>query len=230
MGYSRMLRLWHWTNAVLLSGIFLTVFLRKTFFHKSNIAHTLTVKLSDLGLSISHEHLMALSRALRNPMWSWHIYMGIGILVLLSLRVVCVLRKEDRPILRNSVLKNNSNSIKDKFKYSLYAIFYTSLIVSLLTGVCLHYGKKVGIPKEIVSLSKDIHEILIWILLPFLLIHLIGTLFAELKESPGIVSRMIHGNGEDMKNNKGEGHNISQHEDAVMVPTMPERTLDMETV
>jgi cytochrome b len=77
---------------------------------------------------------------------------------------------------------------KTKFHYWSYLIFYIFTAISLITGLLIEWG-----PKTIKKPLEEIHELSIYYLLTFVVIHFSGVLWAEFSNQKGIISRIISG-------------------------------------
>jgi cytochrome b561 len=75
--FSRSFRIWHWLNAVAMFGLFITVVLRESVMHKANIGAIVQTKMAELGTIITDEQAVMIGKAVRSPMWDWHIYLGL---------------------------------------------------------------------------------------------------------------------------------------------------------
>jgi Ni/Fe-hydrogenase 1 B-type cytochrome subunit len=76
MKYTLQFRIWHWFNAIVVLGLVATVLLRWTLFSKTGNAQVLMSKLTEMGISITHEQGVTLAKALRVELWEWHITLG----------------------------------------------------------------------------------------------------------------------------------------------------------
>lgn len=85
--YSRSLRIWHWLNAIAVSGLLLTFFLRKTFLSWRENSAVIVDKLSSLGVEVTAEQAKIVAKAIRAPMWEWHIIFGVMLGLLLLFRI-----------------------------------------------------------------------------------------------------------------------------------------------
>ena len=81
-------RLWHWINTVVVLGLLGTVFLRKTFLSWRTNSELLTQKLAEIDLSITEAQAKVLAKAIRAPMWEWHIILGYALTALLLWRII----------------------------------------------------------------------------------------------------------------------------------------------
>jgi cytochrome b len=83
---------------------------------------------------------------------------------------------------------NKQLTLKEKFQYGVYLIFYGCVAISLITGLIIELG-----PKNLKKSMEEIHVLSIYYLLGFIVIHLGGVLLAELTNQQGIISKMISG-------------------------------------
>ena len=75
------------------------------------------------------------------------------------------------------------------FQYILYFIFYVCVAISLITGLIIELG-----PKTLKKSMEAIHELSIYYLLAFIVLHFGGVLYAEFTTSKGIISKIVSGN------------------------------------
>ncbi|MGB3960999.1 MAG: cytochrome b/b6 domain-containing protein, partial [Sulfurimonas sp.] len=88
MKYTASFKLWHWLNALVVLGLLGTVFLRKTFLSYKANAEILMQKLSEIDIIITIEQAKILAKAIRSPMWEWHIFLGYALAFLMVYRIV----------------------------------------------------------------------------------------------------------------------------------------------
>ena len=177
--FSPSFRLWHWLNAIALFGLFITVVLRESVMHKANIGAIVQTKMAELGTVITEEQAVMIGKAVRSPMWDWHIYLGIAVALLLVWRLGMVLKNgfgfDDNPAMQKV--------------HRLYQAVYGVMAVMSISGLVLYY-KLAGEMKENV---ETVHMVLGWSIFAFIALHIIGVILAEKKDQSGIVSRMING-------------------------------------
>ncbi|CAG0949628.1 MAG: cytochrome b/b6 domain-containing protein [Bacteroidetes bacterium] len=182
--YSKVYRIVHWLIALSMLFLLLTVFLRLGWMNKVHIADIIKQYLSTTKQTLSDEQLMVLAKQIRKPMWDWHIYMGY---VLVGLYVIRLLL----PIFDEMKFRNPFNkelSLKVKFQYAVYLLFYLCVAVSLITGLVIELGSK-----ELKEPMEEIHALSIYYLLAFIVIHFAGVLMAEFTNQKGIISKMVSG-------------------------------------
>ncbi len=177
--FSPLFRAWHWLNAIAIFGLFITVVLRESVMHKANIGAIVQTKMAELGTIITDEQAVLIGKAVRSPMWDWHIYLGIAVAVLLVARLVMV-------------VKNGfgfDDNVAMQKVYRLYKVVYVLLAVMSISGLML-YLKAAGGAKETIEM---VHQYVGWGLFAFVVIHIVGVVLAEKSDQSGLVSRMING-------------------------------------
>lgn len=182
--YSATYRLLHWSMAFCFMALLLTIFLRSTWLNKDYVASIIQNYLSTINHKLTHEQAIQLAKKIRKPMWNWHIYFGYALVVLYSIRLIVPvfgLMKFTNPLQRDF-------SIREKFQYSLYIIFYFCVAISLTTGLLMLFG-----PENLGKPAEEIHVLSIYYLLTFIVIHLLGVITAEMTNQKGLVSRIISG-------------------------------------
>ena len=178
-------RVLHWALAFSMLFILLTIFLRLYWLNRNNIAAILLNRLSELDVSISDMQASSIARAIRKPMWDWHIYIGYVITGLYAIRLVFF-------TIQSAVFKSpfsKDNTLKEKFKSWIYTVYYIFLGVTLITGLLIVLG-----PDSYRHTFELIHKLSLYWLLAFIVIHFGGFLLEELSTEKGIVSKMISGN------------------------------------
>lgn len=182
--YSKIYRLIHWAIAITFMLLLITIFLRLTWMNKYNVAAIIQSYLSDTGQFLSEDQLIVLAKKIRQPMWDWHIYLGYVLTGLFSLRFILPFFGEMK--FQNPLAKNLST--KQKLQKWTYIIFYICVVVSLVTGLIIVLG-----PKDLKKPMEQIHELSIYYLSGFIILHLAGVLIAEFTNQKGIISRIISG-------------------------------------
>ncbi len=182
-------RLWHWIHAVVVLGLLGTVFLRKTFLSWRTNSELLTQKLSEINLEVTADQAKVLAKAIRAPMWEWHIILGYALAALLLWRIVLFFTESG---------KTNYKNIKEETLYKKivklgYLGIYAILVFMAITGLTIHFYEALGLAKDTAGNIKDIHELVFNAILIFVPLHIIGVVVAEMKDEQGIISEMIHG-------------------------------------
>lgn len=182
--YTKIYRILHWSIAISFTLLLITIFLRLTWMNKNNMAEIIGNYLSKNDVVISQDQLIVLAKQIRQPMWDWHIYLGYVLTGLFVIRFVLPFFGEMK--LQNPLDKNLNS--KEKFKKWVYIIFYVCVVISLTTGLLIKFG-----PKEFKNSLESIHELSIYYLVAYILLHLTGVLIAEFTNDKGIISKIVSG-------------------------------------
>ena len=187
-------RIWHWINAVVVLGLLGTVFLRKTFLSWRSNSELLTQKLSEINLEVTAEQAKMLAKAIRAPMWEWHIILGYALAALLVWRLILFFTQSGK--------HNYQNLGKETFHKKMVKLSYIGIYVILLfmavSGLIIHFYETLGLTKEAAHDIKEIHELVFNAVLIFTPLHIIGVWVAEHRDEKGIISDMVNG-GEEKK-------------------------------
>lgn len=174
----------HWAIAICMLLLLLTIFLRLTWMNKNNVSDIIQDFLATTNVSLSEDETILLAKKIRKPMWDWHIYLGYALVGLYSIRMLL-------PFFGHMKFSNpfrKELSSKTKFQYTLYIIFYICVAISLITGLIIELG-----PKTLKKSMEAIHELSIYYLLGFIVLHIGGVLYAEFTTNKGIISKIVSG-------------------------------------
>lgn len=157
--------------------------------NKNHVAEIIGNFLSQTDQSLSQDELIVLAKKIRQPMWQWHVYIGYVLVGLFALRFLLPFFGEMK--FQNPLKKELS--MKEKFQNWTYIVFYACVVVSLITGLIIEHG-----PKILKKQMEEIHELSIYYLVAFIVIHLSGVLIAEFTSERGLISKIISGAGKKM--------------------------------
>ena len=186
-------RIWHWLHAAVVLGLLGTVFLRKTFLSWRTNSELLTQKLSEIDLTVTEAQAKVLAKAIRAPMWEWHIILGYALAALLLWRIVLFFTQSGKQNYQD--LK--SESLHKKMVKIGYIGIYAILAFMAMTGLVIHFYEELGLLKETAHDIKEIHELVFNAVLIFVPLHIIGVVVAEMRDEKGIISDMVHGGSKD---------------------------------
>ncbi|WP_426063321.1 cytochrome b/b6 domain-containing protein [Flavobacterium sp. DSP2-3-1] len=182
--YSAIYRIMHWSIAICMTLLLVTIFLRLTWMNKNNVALIIQDYLATTDQKLTQDQLITLAKKIRKPMWDWHIYIGYALVGLYSIRIALPFFGKMK--FSNPFNKDLGN--KEKFQYWTYLIFYVCVVISLITGLIIVLG-----PKNLKEPMEEIHVLSIYYLLAFIVIHLSGVFFSELTTQQGLISRIVSG-------------------------------------
>lgn len=183
--YSKTYRILHWLIAFAFLLLLITIFLRKTWMEKNHVAEIIQTFLKDNGYTaLPQDEAISLAKKIRKPMWEWHIYLGYFLTGLYCIRLAVPFFGKMK---FSSPFKEGLNT-KTKFQFWVYLVFYTCTAVSLITGLIIEFG-----PKVYKKPMEEIHELSLYYLLIFMILHFAGILIAEFTSDKGLISRIISG-------------------------------------
>lgn len=186
--YSTIYRIIHWAIAISFTLTLITIFLRLTWMNKNHMAEIIGNYLSKNDVVLSQDQLIVLAKQIRQPMWTWHIYLGYVLTGLFVIRFSLPFFGEMK--FQNPLDKKITT--KEKIQKWIYIVFYVCVIVSLTTGLLIKFG-----PKTIKETMESIHKLSIYYLVSFIVLHLAGVLYAEFTNDKGIISRIVSGKNEN---------------------------------
>ncbi|WP_345971331.1 cytochrome b/b6 domain-containing protein [Sulfurimonas sp. HSL1-6] len=182
--YSLQLRVWHWANAVVVLGLLGTFFLRKTFLSWHTNSQILLEKLASFGITVTPEQAAALAKAVRAPMWEWHIILGYVFAVLVLWRLVMIFKEGFGYAPENSHMA---------WVYRGYKVIYAVMAFMAVSGLLITFYKDIGLAKDVAGSVKELHELVAWAIVAFVVLHIAGVFVADNRDQKGITSKMISG-------------------------------------
>jgi Ni/Fe-hydrogenase 1 B-type cytochrome subunit len=182
--FSLHMRIWHWLNAVVVFGLLGTFFLRKTFLSWRDNAEILSAKLQSFGIAVTNAQAGALAKAVRDPMWEWHIILGYVFAGLVAWRLAMIFREGFGYAPQNAHMA---------WVYRGYKIFYVIFAFMAVSGILVHLYADIGIGKETAHSIKEMHELVAWSIVGFVVLHIAGVFVADNRDQKGIVSKMVSG-------------------------------------
>ena len=202
--HSAMIRIWHWLTFLVITSSIVTVLLTATLFNQRDNVALVQNQLKDKGVTVSEEQAFSVTREYEDKLWGVHKLLGYGLAFLLLSRVMIELinQKEEkiRFRMKNALLffKQNGDN-KQEYKHYLlvkwsYLLFYVLLIMMVLTGLGLAFGRELSFSRGVHNIVKEIHSVVQYLIYAFIFIHLCGVIMADNKRDKGIVSGMISGN------------------------------------
>lgn len=205
--YSVPLRLWHWASMIAISGSLITVWINSTITDEHKTPSFFKDQLQKSGATINDDQARSLAGTLADQVWAVHIYFGYGLAALFLFRLILeFFQLADQKFIRKmksaytqykTIKENRETALHELTVKIIYSIFYTLLLIMVLTGLFLAFEDAMAPFKSIRHQVKDLHGFCMYLILAFIVVHLAGVLLAEFrKDDKGIVSDMINGGGE----------------------------------
>ncbi|WP_071890945.1 cytochrome b/b6 domain-containing protein [Hymenobacter sp. PAMC 26628] len=202
--YSAPLRVWHWGNALLVTGQLLTIlFLNVIVDARSAIPEFMKAATKDGGAPTEQQG-RAFAHIISDRIWEWHIAIGLGLAafwllrVLLELRGPAEVRFSTRLMLvarkyRLAPPAEKGDARHALFAKTTYALFYIFLTVMVITGLALTWADDVPFLHSIEHTVKEVHNVTMYLIIGFFVLHLAGVVWSEITEDNGLISRMVSG-------------------------------------
>jgi len=200
--HSAPLRLWHWANAIVISGSLITVLINSTIDDQRPTTNLIKNAIQKTGLQLSDNQAGAASHAIRHRIWDFHAYFGYCLAGLLVFRLALeFFQVVDQKLARKLKIAYAKFNITKKHRQVathelcvkiIYALFYLLLTIMVVTGLSLAFDD-IAFIKPFRHLIIKVHGFGMYLILAFITVHLIGVFLAERKDSKGIVSDMING-------------------------------------
>lgn len=200
--YSSSIRIWHWLNAIVITGSLLTVLINSTVMKAWTNASLITDKLKEKGVEISEDQARSVAFALSDKVWAVHTYLGYALTGLFLFRIILeFFELTDQKLIRKikaarqSFLSRQQDRISSRNEMlikTLYAVFYVLLMVMVITGLCLAFRDNIPALRKM-HFIKEIHGFTMYLIIGFILVHIAGVVAGERKRYKGIISDMING-------------------------------------
>lgn len=201
--YSLALRLWHWGNAAVISGLLTTILFLFVIIKTKEVGPIFQEMLAKDGLEVTQQQARALRKVVSSRIWDWHITLGLILTGLLVFRVALEWlqpagqRFATRLRSARAHFRRQGPDVRDT-RHSLlvkwsYLVFYVLLGVMVGTGLVLVYADDVAFLHSIEHTCKEIHEVTMYLVIAFVVAHVVGVVWAEVTRNRGIVSDMING-------------------------------------
>ncbi|WP_139924530.1 cytochrome b/b6 domain-containing protein [Hymenobacter sp. DG01] len=191
------LRIWHWTNSALVSAQLLTILFLSVIVKTKTLAPEFSKALAEKGVQMSPTDLRGLSRIVSHRIWDWHIWLGLALAVVLAYRVLVSFRQRGGQRTAAKLARLKARTAQGDptvglgvwVRYS-YRAFYLVLAVMVVTGLILVFEDYF---RSIEHTAKEIHNASMYLVIAFVVAHILGVFRAEVTHEPGITSDMIHG-------------------------------------
>ena len=201
--YRAPLRFWHWGNSALVSFQLLTILFLKVIVSPRSAVPEFLKDLDEQHVTLTAKQANSFAHIIGDRIWDWHIYAGWGLVAFWVLRVALQLTGPSElrftsrlmEIMRRYRLAppaEKGKAGKILFAKTTYALFYIFITIMVITGVIMIY-EDVSWLKGIHHLAKETHNVTMFLIIGFIVLHVAGVVWAEVKEDHGLISRMIGG-------------------------------------
>ena len=77
--------------------------------------------------------------------------------------------------------------------HNSYKLFYLILIFMTVSGLVINWYEALGLTKDLAHSIKEIHELVAWVVVVFVPLHIAGVVVADSSDQKGLVSKIISG-------------------------------------
>ena len=195
-------RIWHWVNMILILGSLITVLINSQLTSKA-VLGKVEAELVLKQKPVAHDDAFNVNHELREKVWTLHTYIGYFIIGLLVMRIITELYtvREQKfwsklklayagYIANKKIIEEGFHQLGIKITY---CIFYMLMLLMSVTGLMLAFEDNMELLKTYHKPIKKVHNFGMYIMLGFIVLHIAGVIYTELRKEKGIVSDMIHG-------------------------------------
>ncbi len=187
---------YHWLAAIAVIGLLITGISHMTWLDPHTVMDNVNAALSKNGEKVSRDVMFAFFRATSGSMMQIHFYLGFTLAVLILARIALYLRGERRVTKLFRALFVPDTSKKKPLRNLTYVIAYLGIIIMVTTGLLMYFDRSLGISRGLHEVLMTTHQATMFVLLTYVIIHVIGVFWAENSDEPGITSSMMNGKPE----------------------------------
>ena len=202
--YRAPLRFWHWGSAFLVTAQLTTILFIKVIVKSRSAVPEFQQTLSKDNVIITVQQGRALAHIISERIWAWHINIGLVLVGFWVLRIALELLGPSNLRFSARLLEvarryrlappaEKGAAGKILFAKSTYALFYIFLAIMSVTGLIMVYEDNVTIFHTLSHTAKEIHNVTMYLIIGFFVIHVVGVVWAEMTKDHGLISRMVGG-------------------------------------
>jgi len=200
------LRVWHWFNAAVVTGLLTTVVLRKTLFSVRANTAMIEAKGQEAGVKIDPELAKNMANQFADNLWNWHVKLGYALAFCLFVRLVVAFIQKDHPVgaafrsfkhYRTCPPTEKHESLHYALVRLGYLLFYVAVTWMVASGLSMVFNDSLKISQATMDTVGEWHENTQYFFFAFVIVHVAGVVLGELGRYGGIISNMIHGGSRD---------------------------------
>ncbi|QKG52031.1 cytochrome b/b6 domain-containing protein [Hymenobacter sp. BRD67] len=205
--HSRLLgpmRLWHWINAALVSGQLLTILFQKVIVNARGAVPEFQQAFSKGGGNLTEQQGRAMAHVISERIWHWHIWIGLTLAAFwLFWTVMQALDPAGRRFgarlmaaarrFKLAAPAEHADARHALFAKLTYAAFYLFITTMVVTGLALTWADDVPWLHRLEHTASEIHNVTMYLIIGYIVLHVVGVVWSEITEDQGLVSRMVSG-------------------------------------
>lgn len=202
--YSAPLRVWHWGNALLVSGQLLTILFLMVIVKPKALVPEFQQAMSKSGGTLNTDQGRAITHIISERIWDWHIAIGLALAAFWAYWLVVQLtapagqRFGARLLAAARYYRLAPPAERPEAQHTLlakltYLAFYLFISVMVVTGLALTWADDVAWLHGIEHTVKEVHNVTMYLIIAFVALHIAGVLWSEITKDHGLISRMVSG-------------------------------------
>jgi len=188
---------YHWLAAIAITGLLLTGISHMTVLDPHDVVANAMHMASQHGLTIPKQVARVFGFAVNGAVMNIHFILGYSLAILIIFRIILFFAGDNRVF---KMAKKSFQPGVNKHKplvNILYLTLYAGILVMALTGLSMKFGGDLGISHSFHEVLLTIHQGVMFCILAFVFVHIIGIFRAENTDQPGVASSMMSGIGEE---------------------------------
>jgi Ni/Fe-hydrogenase 1 B-type cytochrome subunit len=202
--YSAPMRLWHWANAALVSGQLLTILFQKVIVNAKHAVPEFQQAIAKGGGTLTEQQGRTVAHVISERIWAWHVWLGLALAfcwllwtVMQALdpagrrfgaRLVAAARRYQ--LVAQAEHADARHALLAKLTYAAFYLFITTIVV---TGLVLTFADEVPALRSVKHLAEEVHNVTMYLIIGYIVLHVVGVLWSETTQDSGLTSRMISG-------------------------------------
>jgi len=202
--YSRGMRIWHWANATLVSGQLLTILFQMVIVNARSAVPEFQAAITKSGGSLTQQQGRALAHVISERIWTWHVWIGLTLAAFwLFWTVMQALDPAGRRFGARLMAAARRYKLAAPAEHAdarhallaklTYAAFYLFITIMVVTGLILVFADDVPFLHRIEHPVKEVHNVTMYLIIGYIVLHVGGVVWAEVTDDHGLVSRMVSG-------------------------------------
>ncbi|TDN40133.1 cytochrome b/b6 domain-containing protein [Hymenobacter sp. UV11] len=202
--YSKGMRIWHWANATLVSGQLLTILFQKVIVNARSAVPEFQEAITKGGGSLTQQQGRAVAHVISERIWTWHVWMGVTLAAFwLFWTVMQALDPAGRRFGARLMAAARRYKLAAPAEHAdarhallaklTYAAFYLFITIMVVTGLILIFADDVPFLNSIKHTAEETHNVTMYLIIGYIVLHVVGVVWAEITEDHGLVSRMVSG-------------------------------------
>ena len=202
--YSTGMRIWHWANATLVSGQLLTILFQMVIVNARSAVPEFQAAITKSGGSLTQQQGRAMAHVISERIWTWHVWIGLTLAAFwlfwtvmqaldpagrrFGARLMAAARRYK--LAAPAEHADARHALLAKLTYAAFYLFITTMVI---TGLILVFADDVPFLHSIEHPAKEVHNVTMYLIIGYIVLHVVGVVWTEVTGDHGLVSRMVGG-------------------------------------